>query len=320
MLDRGLDKLHAIVLMGASTVKRTSLVVLALVGMAFTPDFAKAGSIYFADEGTHSIRRADLNGSNVTTIVSGLSAPRGLAIDNSSQQIYWTDAFAHVIQRSNLNGTDVQTLITTTVTLNTLALDVPDGKMFFTGSTNGLILEANLDGTGLHSLITGLSAPIGAAVDPLNGKVYWTGSGGVQSANLNGSDIQTLAPVVGRDIELDLAHGKMYVGGNTGIYSANLDGSNLQLLTTTSLQFSQMGLDLTARKIYWSDIGTETIYRMNIDGSGVQPVITSGLILPRDIAILDPQSLPEPSSLLLAVNGALALFGYRYRRRSTNRS
>ncbi len=228
--------------------RRSWVGILALVGMAFTPDFANADSIYFADEGTHSIRQANLNGSNVTTIVSGLNAPRGVAIDTTSQQLYWTDAFAHVIQRSNLNGTNVQTLLSLpNATLNTLALDTVDGKMFFSSSVQGLIMESNLDGTGLHTIASGLNDPVGIAVDPVNGKVYWTGGGVTQSANLDGSDIQTLSTTSGRDIELDVANGKMYVGGGSGIYSLNLDGSNPQLLATTSRSVLPDGRGLYGR-------------------------------------------------------------------------
>jgi hypothetical protein len=59
-------------------------------------------SIYFADEDTHSIRRSDADGSNVTTIVSGLVAPRGVAIDQVGGELYWSDGHAvpRVIQRS----------------------------------------------------------------------------------------------------------------------------------------------------------------------------------------------------------------------------
>ncbi len=271
--------------------------------------------LYFADEGTHSIREANLDGSNVTTIVSGLSAPRGVAIDYATQQLYWTDAFAHVIQCSNLDGTDVQTVLSLpNATLNTIALDPADGKMFFSSSVQGLIMEANLNGTGLQTIVSGLNDPVGIAVDPLTGKVYWTGGGVTQSANLDGSDVQTLLDVGGRDISINTATGMMYIGGNSGIYSASISGSNLQLLTTTDLQFSQMGVDFTAGKIYWDDIGTETMYEMNLDGTDIQSIITSGLILPRGIAILDPAPAPEPSTLMIAIVGGLGFIACGYRR------
>jgi DNA-binding beta-propeller fold protein YncE len=236
------------------TLSRFTIRVAMMALIASYPTLAKA-DIYFADEGTHSIREANLDGSNVTTIVSGLSAPRGVAIDYATQQLYWTDAFAHVIQCSNLDGSNVQTLLTLpNATLNTIALDIPDGKMFFSSSVQGLIMEANLNGTGLQTIVSGLNDPVGIAVDPVTGKVYWTGGGVTQSANLDGSDVQTLLNVGGRDISINTATGTMYFGGNSGIYSASLNGSNLQLLATTDLQFSQMGVDFTAGKIYWDDI------------------------------------------------------------------
>ena len=144
--------------------------------------------------------------------------------------------------------------------------------VFFLSSLQGLIMEANLDGTGLQTIVSGLNDPVGIAADPPIGKVYWTGGGVTQSANLDGSGVQTLLTVgSGRDIEINTSTGTMYIGGNSGIHSASPSGSNLQLLATTDLQFSQMSADFTAGKIYWDDISTETMYRVNLGGIRTHP-------------------------------------------------
>ena len=54
--------------------------------LALTPG-AHAASIYWADAGTNKIQRANLDGSNVTDLVTGLSTPYGIALDLSSAPV-----------------------------------------------------------------------------------------------------------------------------------------------------------------------------------------------------------------------------------------
>ena len=145
--------------------------------------------------------------------------------------------------------------------------------MFFSSSTQGLIMEANLDGSGLHTIDTGLSDPVGMGVDPVAQKVYWTGGTSTQSANFDGSNVQTVLNLGGRDVIVNPTTGKLYIGGTSGIYSANLDGSDSQLLLTSPTEFSQMGIDFTTGKIYWIALNPGTIYEANLDGSDQQTLI-----------------------------------------------
>src|SRR5262245_44927517 len=94
-------------------------------------------SIIFADEDNDSIRRAEYDGSGVVTLVGGLVAPRGVAIDVVNGKIYWSDGHAvpRVIQRANLDGSDVETIYSTlTGTSNTIDLDLVNGKIYFANS------------------------------------------------------------------------------------------------------------------------------------------------------------------------------------------
>ena len=44
-------------------------------------------------------------------------------------------------------------------------------------------------------------------------------------------------------------------------------------------------LDVAHRKMYWTDWGTDKIQRANLDGSGVEDVVTTGLEDPWGIAL-----------------------------------
>jgi hypothetical protein len=54
--------------------------------------------------------KANLDGTGVTTVVTGQSAPAGVAVDGS--HIYWASAFGGTINKANLDGTGVTTLVT----------------------------------------------------------------------------------------------------------------------------------------------------------------------------------------------------------------
>ena len=62
----------------------------------------------FAEEGI--ICRANLDGSNVETLISEHSIPGFLALDAAGGQIYWTATEG--VYRANLDGSNVETLIT----------------------------------------------------------------------------------------------------------------------------------------------------------------------------------------------------------------
>ncbi len=279
-----------------------------------------AGIIFFADEHSQSIRSANLDGSNVVTVVGGLVAPRGLAIDQQAGKLYWTDGHAvpRTVSRANLDGSNVETLVQRPLagTLNQIALDVVHGKMYFPDSISGVLLRANLDGTNLETIATGLSDPVGVAVDPVNGHVWWTGGFKTQRANLDGTGIVDVFSFGARDLALDIPNNKVYIGGHgQTIKRSNLDGSGLVTLVNVQGEFSQMGLDFIGQRLYWSDLARDVIYRSHLDGTNIESVITSGLSLPRDIVLLHPSTVPEPSSL--AVGSLLGLGGIfcRFRRR-----
>jgi DNA-binding beta-propeller fold protein YncE len=70
-----------------------------------------AGKFYFADAITQSIRRANLDGTDVENVVTtGQSQPADMAIDLAAGRLYWSDTAAGAIRRSDLSGNNVTTL------------------------------------------------------------------------------------------------------------------------------------------------------------------------------------------------------------------
>ena len=69
--------------------------------------------MYWAEIQSDSIKRANLDGSNVEELVSGLADPLGIALDAAAGKMYWTDTGFGSITRANLDGSDVEDLVTT---------------------------------------------------------------------------------------------------------------------------------------------------------------------------------------------------------------
>ena len=68
--------------------------------------------MYWTDARARKIQRANLDGSNVEDLVTGLGEPRGIALDSALGKMYWTDNFTDRIQSANLDGSNVQDVVT----------------------------------------------------------------------------------------------------------------------------------------------------------------------------------------------------------------
>ena len=204
------------------------------------PLAATAQKMYWVDEDTHKIQRANLDGSNIEDLVTTeLETPEAIALDVAGGKMYWTDKGTTKIQRANLDGSNIEDLVTTTdglVEMESIALDVARGKMYWIEFRADKIQRANLDGSNIEDLVTtGLVDSWGIVLDLAGGKMYWTdvGTDKIQRANLDGSNIEDLV-TTGLDtpigIDLDIAGGKMYWAdrGTDKAQRANLDGSNIE--------------------------------------------------------------------------------------------
>ena len=153
--------------------------------------------------GGNTLQRANLDGSNVETLVRDLYNPRDIALDISRGKIYWTDAGIDAgidtggtgkIQRANLDGTNIENVLTGLHTPIDIALDFSGGKMYWTDWYTGKVQCANFDGSNLKDLVLGLDHPVGIALDSSGGKVYWAEFFGsrIRRANLDGSHVEAL--------------------------------------------------------------------------------------------------------------------------------
>ena len=72
------------------------------------------GKLYWTEQsdiGRGKIQRANLDGTDVQTLVSLKNVPLGIAVDTIGRKLYWSNTVGK-IQRANLNGKNIQTVIT----------------------------------------------------------------------------------------------------------------------------------------------------------------------------------------------------------------
>ncbi len=222
-----------------------------------------------------------------------------VARTSSAQTIYWTDLGTSKIQRVDLSEGVVEDLVTSPQVFSPvdIALDLAGGKMYWTDSALGdlNIVRADLDGSNVQPLIFHVNTPSGIALDVPGGKMYWTdiAAGKIQRANLDGSGLEDLViqPAVQSpvDIALDLVGNKFYWTESTPadfmILRADLDGNNVEFLVTGLISPSGIALDVPGGKIYWTDLGSDKIQRANLNGSGVEDLVTTSIFEPVGIAL-----------------------------------
>jgi DNA-binding beta-propeller fold protein YncE len=129
---------------------------------------------------------------------------------------------------------------------NDIALDLKHGKVYFVDGDNGKIVWMDLDGTDVQDLIPGqmdVWADNGIVLDVDGGKIYFT----------------TWDP-------------------SDAVKSANLDGSNLQTLYSSPGRPGPITLDLTGGKLYFMDNDTWYVQRMDVGGGGIEDVITDSYV------------------------------------------
>ena len=197
------------------------------------------------------IQRANLDGSNVEDVVTGLPEPKTIALDTAGEKMYWTNTWGPGIQRANLDGSNVEIIVEEVANIGGLALDVANGKVYWgdTGVRGSKIHRANLDGSNVEDVITGLSKPDAIALDVANGRVYWSSSFTfqIQRANLDGSQVEELVSGLSEvnGIALDVASGKMYWSSGSQIQRANLDGSHVEDIIFTGTWVDSMALGIS---------------------------------------------------------------------------
>ena len=255
--------------------------------------------IYWAvGDGGGKIQRANLEGGDIEDVVTGLDFPSsGLVLAVGAGKVYWVAGRSgDKIQRADPEVKEIEDVVTGLSGVSDLALDVDGSKIYWTtGGAQGKIQRTDLNGGAIEDVLTGLRYPGGLALELYRDKVYWTNGSvdrsdslnQIQRANLDGTGVEEVA--TGVDLEdsglaLDVGEDKMYWTDRGALYQANLDGTDRKILvrpTATRRVGPALDLGPTVHptpppgKVYWTDFTANKIQRANLDGSGVEVLVTA---------------------------------------------
>ena len=221
--------------------------------------------VYWSERGSDggTIKRANLDGKNVETLVTQPITPQSITVDTVRKKLYWVDAEGK-IQSVDLNGENIKTIIQLDGTIGHIAVDAEGAKLYWAdwagraGSTlpSLRIRRVNLDGTSIETPLAIRWKPNrrhridGIAI--ADGKIYWT-----ERQNLS------------------------IVGGI--IYRANLNGINLETLATSHGEPTGIAVDTVGGKVYWANLHGG-IQRMDINGGEIENV-AYGIAAPGGLAL-----------------------------------
>lgn len=195
---------------------------------------AVAGQLYWADNETDSITRANLDGSDAKVIYTSsdtFANPNGIAIDHAANRIFWTEASTPTnangyVKSAALDGSGATALYTGQFPTG-VALSAP--FLYFTDNGTDTVTQGRYDGSAATVLYTDsdrFSNP--SSVIVAGSRVFWGEAGGVYGMNTDGTGAgKILAGGYPDGIALDPTGPYLFVADNEGdtITRVGYDGS-----------------------------------------------------------------------------------------------
>jgi hypothetical protein len=234
------------------------------------------------------VRRSEMDGGNIQTLVAAQKTAQGIKFDLPTEQLFW--AGDQRIMRATVKGAKLTVVHDcasgSCASVFGLALDSTNQQVYWVDQAGKAIMRVDYSGANETPLVAGLSKPWDIDLDLMHGKMYWVdeGSKSVNRANLNGSGVEVvLAYALGAPVQqayaiaVDAANSLLYWFDNKTqiIYRATLTGTAITPLIGPADvgEARALALDLPAGKIYWSDKALKKIKRANLDGSGPEVVV-----------------------------------------------
>ncbi|KAG5839924.1 hypothetical protein ANANG_G00210400 [Anguilla anguilla] len=229
------------------------------------------GKVYYTDVSIDVIRRANLDGSGMETVVGeGLTTTDGLAVDWVARNMYWTDTGRNTIEVARLDGSARKVLINDSLDEpRAIAVFPSKGYLFWTDWGNIAKIErAHLDGSDRRVLInTDLGWPNGLTLDYDTRRIFWVDAhlDRIESSDLNGKLRQILVSPVSHPFALT----------QSKPVSSEL---------TPLFHLSQQD-----RWIYWTDWQTKSIQRVDKHTGRSKETVLANVEGLMDIIVVSPQ-------------------------------
>ena len=246
--------------------------------------------MYWTDRRAGTIQQADLDGTNVETLVTGIGSPAGLFV-SYGYTMFWADRDTGTIQWADLGGSNVETIVTGAENVITIAPhgDFPGDLLWIEwngdseiGAIRGSRFIRDESGSYTAESYT-ISETINGPGDlEIDGGLFWTDTNRIYRTDdywrpraTNQSEPISMGIQGPTSIALDLAGDRMYWADkwtNT-IRRSGLDGAQVEDLVTEVVTPEDIALDLVAGKMYWAEQGTGAIRRADLDGSNGETLV-----------------------------------------------
>jgi hypothetical protein len=260
----------------------------------------RAGKMLISDRGASRIQIADLDGSNLRTLIpSAGTNVRGIAIDVKRNLLFYADNGGNVIYQAKLDGSDREPIVSTGLRFPAdLALDKKSSKIYWCDRDNDRIERSDYDGGNRETVIE-TESPYYLDLDLTHEKLYWGdfSGGNIFRASLpNAENTEKIVSglIRTRGVKVDPKGGYFYWCDREThkIQRKPINGGDIEDLYTSLDTPHGMTLDINAKKVYWVDTGTNSIEgtgakavsRGDMDGSGKQEVLAS-LSQPWDLTL-----------------------------------
>ncbi|CAE7931524.1 LRP4 [Symbiodinium sp. KB8] len=197
--------------------------------------------------------------SAVLDVLTGLSMPRGLALDLRERRMYWTEGGTQKLRSATLDGQELDN--------HTCPV-----RFFSTPARQDLrdvVVKSEVQ-----------EAPRDVAVDAEQRKVYWTAlCCGLRRADLNGENEEVVASAEfasGVTVNKDVLYWADWMNGR--ILRRSPSGLEEPIVTGLASPVD-VALDAGSGMIYWSDVGHARTQRALLDGRGIQALNMSWAIM-----------------------------------------
>lgn len=268
-----------------------------------------------------SIRRSDLDGSNVVDIVTGFERSlRGIAVHNQNEKIYWIerDPLWTRVFRASLDGDDVELIFTTRDRLGIITIDPVAGQLYL--AEYG-IRRLGLDGENYEALSEPPSESriVDLVLDVVNAMMYWVQASqsprwgvDIWRADLNGDGAEIFHhgefdPCT-YGLAVDPFGAKLYwvtvdyrADHAQILQRVNLDGTGIEELARVNPGLDDfpafLDIDRRNQKLYWVSSENGVFFRANTDGSDVERIHEESDRGPDGLAVQVPGERPPSPAL-----------------------
>ncbi|MCJ8744680.1 hypothetical protein PDJAM_G00121580 [Pangasius djambal] len=259
-----------------------------------------AGNIYWVESNLDQIEVAKLDGTMRTTLLAGdVEHPRAIALDPREGILFWTDWDASMprIEAASMSGFGRRTIHKETGNggwPNGLTVDYLERRILWIDARSDAIYSAKYDGSGLIEVLRGheyLSHPF--AVTMYGGEVYWTDWRTNTLAKANkwtGSNVTVVQRTNTQPFDLQVYHPSRQPQESRQflLYARQIEIRGVDIynpyynyiisFTVPDIDnVTVVDYDAVERRIYWSDVRTQTIKRAFINGTGIETVVSADL-------------------------------------------